>query len=91
MVKLRNGTEEPGLVVAQTLIILTKLLQDKPIECFELVMNAKDPNYRMSEPQRFINLDFLDSDGVMHKHTRNILISSFQGEGFDIEYIGPVE
>lgn len=91
--RLRNGSEELFVGVAAHTMSLRAL---NPIILYELVMFARDSNHQIfgdcGQELVSFNLLSVDNDGNyrIHDSTRNIVLSSVEGEGFDMVMVNPV-
>lgn len=101
-VKLRNGTEEFYPLVAVLTLTLRKLVSCDdykvgdplpPVVIYELVAKARDRNHTVftgiGEPLKALAL-FDTEEGAMHDSTRNIVLSSFEGELDDLKLVNPL-
>lgn len=75
-VTLSNGTEELQALVALTMLHLKQLSEPESfIVLFDFAALAHDPTYSVFQPskEKLIALALLDSNGMMHDSTRNIV------------------
>ena len=90
--KLRNGAEEAKSLVATTYMILTDLMESDPILFYELVMKARNREYRCfgNTGETLQGRNLLERDGRMHDSMRNIIVSAVEGESLDMVLRSPV-
>src|SRR5215204_6042385 len=78
-VKLNNGTEYPETHVSAVIWNL-KLVQDKyPNSFHELVKKCRNPAYEVREREVLINLNLMNNKGQVQDVTKDIVLSSVQG------------
>lgn len=93
LIRLKNGSEEPHVLVAAAMISLKNLIGDDPISFYELVMKARDPNHRVFS-QHQINvltgLSLMEPSGNLHQSITNVVLSAVSGEGLGLSIGDPV-
>lgn len=91
--KLRNGSEEAEPLVRSVRMAMFRLFDEKPIAFHELVELAKDENHRPfgKTPDCLLGFDLIDGDGKMHSSTRNIVLSSIDGDGLELRIVSCLE
>lgn len=90
--KLKNGSEEAEPLVLTTMMAINRIQEDMPIALYDLVMIARDCDYQpfgQIGPE-LIKSRLLEQDGSMHQSIRNIVLSSFEGEGMDLVRVNPL-
>lgn len=80
-VKLKNGSEEFGPLVAATMQTIRKLHEEKPIVLIDLIQFANDSTYEIFPPCR-VDLERLSliNGKSMHDSIRNIVLSALSIE-----------
>ncbi|MBF0570546.1 MAG: hypothetical protein HQL12_01620 [Candidatus Omnitrophica bacterium] len=93
--KLRNGSEEYLSAVNLIFVSLKTLMEEGflgALALYELHQKALNPSHKIdeeySQPLRELNL--VQSDGELHDTTKNIVLSSIDGEGLDMHLVKPV-
>lgn len=90
-VKLKNGTEEPRVVVAATMVSLQAMFRDAPIIAYEFVSVCRDPLHKIwSGKDQMVAAGFMNEDGKMHDTIRNVTLSALDGEGMGMTLGSPV-
>lgn len=96
MIKLKNGTEEAAPLVMVTNALL-KNLWNSGIGGLTTVSDLvqicrRDPKYsKFGENEEVLKqLKLLQPDGQPHNSIRNIVLSSFTGEGLNLEFVSPI-
>lgn len=90
-VKLKNGTEEVEVLVQTTMIALENVVNTNPIAAYELVELCKDASHKPFGNAGDILEDLsLVNNGQVHTSIKNIVLSAFEGEGFDLHLTFPV-
>jgi hypothetical protein len=101
-VKLRNGAEEFEPLVVNTLVTLKALWEQSPIFLYDLTMMARNRDYVPFPPCRaglirtgLVTPRIVDGKAhptlcSMHDSIRNIVLSSFVGDGMDMEMVSPL-
>lgn len=96
IVKLKNGSEEAGPLVATLMMALERLLAEKPIALYELVMVARDRDHepfgRCGDDLADMHLLERRTNGTfgIHSSTRNVVLSAITGEGLDLALGSPI-
>ncbi len=92
LVTLKNGSQEAEGLVVVAMMSLRKLIQEKPIVFYELVMKARDPNHKFfgQSIEDLKALSLVSVDGSMHDSIRNIVLSAAEGEGLDMALTSPI-
>lgn len=91
-VQLKNGAVEVKVFVASMMLILDRLVEEKPVAALDLVMKCRDPNYEFFSDNEEILRDrkLVEKHGTIHSSIRNIVLSAFEGDGFDIVLCSPI-
>ncbi len=95
LVTLRNGTQEGKAGVAVMHAILSNLMDTQPIVFFELVSFARDRNHKFWGDcgDELVKRNILSKDGTgtysIHETTKNIIVSSVEGDGMDMTLVDP--
>lgn len=92
---LKNGSSELLSVVKIVTMHLKELMSGMPgvITVFELHSKCVNPQHEIFSKDHFdllISLGLIQADGLIHSSIRNIVLSSFEGEGFDLALINPI-
>jgi hypothetical protein len=92
-IPLRNGTTAPRALVSTVMVAMKHLIERKPIIAYELVEKARDPAVDLSgiSGQTLQELELLDEAGNMNPDVRNIVLSSAEGDGLEMQYVSPVQ
>lgn len=89
-VTLKNGTEEVKVLVQTTMMSLEHLVDTNPIAACELVEMCKDASHKPFGNTNNILEDLgLVNNGQVHTSIKNIVLSAFEGEGFDLHLTLP--
>lgn len=93
MLKLKNGAEEAEPLVLTTMMILRKLLADKPMVFFDLVLKCRNSSYTMggSAAAQLQEAALIDHDESIHSSIKNIVLSAAVGSGLAMTIENPVE
>jgi len=92
IVNLRTGQPTPDVLVRTVTLSLRQLMADDPIALFELVEICRDPAHEpfgLTGPH-LRAMGMLGSDGRVHDATREIVLASVEGDGFDLRLVNPV-
>lgn len=90
-VKLKNGTDEAKVLVQTTMNALENLVDTNPIAACELVEMCKDASHKPFGNACDILEDLsLVNNGQVHTSIKNIVVSAFEGEGFDMRLTFPI-
>ena len=91
-VQLKHGAVELGVFVASTMLVLNGLVEEKPVAALDLVMKCRDPNYEFFGGNEKILRDreLVDRNGTIHSSICNVVLSAFEGDGFDMVIGSPV-
>jgi hypothetical protein len=92
---LKNGAEEPKVLVTVTMMSLEALLEDAAgaIAFYELNEKCKNPAHNFfSEAiiEQLRSLSLIDSSENVHSSVRNIVISAAEGEELSLCLRSPV-
>ena len=91
IVTLKNGAEEPKPLVLATMVSLENLVQTNPIVAYELVEVCKNPDHELfGNAGEILTKLALIENGYVHDSIRNIVLSAFEGEGFEMRLTFPV-
>lgn len=89
---LKNGTEEVKSLVVVTMNTLNKLFIENPIAFYELNEVCKNSAHKpFGNTGEILSKYSLIIDGVIHNSIKNIVISSIDGDGFDITLGSPIK
>jgi hypothetical protein len=92
MVKLKNDSEAPESAVVTTMRNLDFLMKKNPIAFYELVQKCRNPKHDMLENTNAeVEKLALMQSGSIHEITKNIILSSVEGEGLGMTLKSPVE
>ena len=90
-VTLRTGVEMPDALVRTVNLALSTLMNTNPVALYEAVEIARDRNHvpfgNTGDVLREMHL--LESDGLMHGATRDVIRASAEGDGFDVRLVSP--
>src|SRR5579863_8383904 len=95
-VKLRNGSEEPEVLVRTTFTAICRLYHNGFPDMLPVVDLAricqKDPTYKPygTNEQVLKEMALLQPDGTPHDSVRNIVLSSVTGEGLNMFLVNPI-
>jgi hypothetical protein len=90
LVPLRNGSQEPRMIVATTSMAIDRLMQDMPVALFDLVELARNGTAPFPPcAERLTSLALMTRDGRIHDSIRNIVLSSFEGNDMDMQRVSP--
>ena len=92
ILKLKNGSEEEESLIAVTMMSLDNLVQTYPIVAYELVEICRNPAHKPfgNSGDRLQELGLMQN-GIVHESVKNIVLSAFEGEGFDIKLTYPLK
>lgn len=92
---LKNGTEEAAVFVAATMLVINRMLDERPLHLYALHALAKDQNHRpFGATGRDLACGGLLSergDGTYHMHSslRNVVLSAVTVDGVNIRVSNP--
>lgn len=96
-VRLKNGAEEPLVVVKTTSIAITALFKeatDLPgvLALYDLVTTAREGGYKAAGDQlrRLLQLGLVDRDGRMLDTVRNVVLSAVSGDESGYVFVNPI-
>lgn len=91
-IRLKNGSEEPNLLVNFISNRLAKLLNENPIPFYELVSLCRNPSHELYEVSGEVlkSQRFVEPDGTVTESIRNIVLSGAVGERLDMMWTSPV-
>ena len=91
LLKLKNGSEEPDVLVTSTMMSLRGLLGNNPIAFYELTMKCRDDSHEFfgNTEKDLQGLRLVQTDGKIHKSIRNIVQSAVTGDGLDLSLESP--
>lgn len=92
-VTLKNGSEEANVLVTVTMMSLRRLMKEKPIIFYELVMKCRDSNHQFfgKDCQDLERLNLVQPDGRVHDSIRNIVLSAAIGDGLEMRLGSPIK
>lgn len=90
-ITLKNGSVEFQPLVKITMLSLEKLMLDKPILFYELVMKARDSKHVFfgNSADDLKSLNLIHNDETLHESIRNIIVSATEGDGLDMKLVSP--
>ena len=89
MVKLESGKTVPQFLVVTTMIALDNLVENAPLEFFELVSFCRDSNYQIKHDVKSKALLLLQPDGSVNDDVKEIVLAATEGEGLDLKLTKP--
>jgi hypothetical protein len=95
-VTLKNGSKEPDVLIAATMLSLRDLLARDPITFYEAVMVARDRDHRLfgTTGVKLVQLGLLSRRGdgsyEMHDSLRNVIRSAVEGDLLEMTLGDPV-
>jgi hypothetical protein len=92
-VVLKNGAEEAEPLVNVTFHSLSHLAEQYPIVFYELVELCRDPSHKLfgNTGEELKIRSLIQNDCSVHSSIRNIVLSSVEGEGFDMTLMNPLK
>lgn len=92
VVTLRNGAEEAKPLVTVTMMHLKRIMDEKPLALYDLVMKYRDREYEFfgSNGGYLKSLRLVDQDGSIHNSIHNIVLSATDGDGMDMILRSPL-
>jgi len=93
LVRLKNGSEEPNVLIATAMLSLKRLIESDPISFIELVSKARDRNHKVwSEHQTdaLVRLGLMEPSGNLHQSISNVVLSAVSGDGIGMTLQDPV-
>ena len=89
---LRNGAEEAKPLVVVMMLCLERLMDERPLALYDLVMRCRDRNYQFfGDNEDYLkNLKLVEQDGSIHDSTRNVILSAADGDGLDMVLRSPL-
>lgn len=93
MVKLRNSEiEELRILIDAVNMSLKQLFKEYPIIFYDIIMMAKDKNYKPPEKNGEVlcQLGLINKDNSMHSSTRNIILASVKGDMMEMKLVNPI-
>jgi hypothetical protein len=89
---LKNGAEEAKPLVVMTMISLEKIMKERHLALYDLVMRCRDRTYQFfSDNEEYLkSLNLVDRDGSIHGSIRNIVLSAAEGDGLDMVIRSPI-
>ena len=91
-IELKNGTTAPKALIATTTLALDDLLRTNMLTVIELIEKAKNKNYKMfGNSELVVKTTSLMEDGQIHESVKNIILSSFTGERFNLKRVFPLK
>ena len=91
-VVLKNNQTELKVIVKTTMITLDRLINENPIAAYELVQMCKERDHKpFGNTGSILEGYGLLTSGEIHNTIRNIVLSAFDGEGFDMYLTNPVK
>ncbi|TET14849.1 MAG: hypothetical protein E3J82_01470 [Candidatus Thorarchaeota archaeon] len=91
-VQLKNGAVELKVFVASIMLVLDRLVDEKPVAALDLVMKCRDSSYQFfSDNEEILQArNLVEKHGTIHSSIRNVVLSAFEGDGFDMVLHSPV-
>jgi len=91
--KMKNGGVELDVVIAAMQMSMETLLAESPIAFFDLVMKARDDTYEVfgNSPDILKKSALLEQNGTMRSDTRNIVLSSVEGDEGEMHLVDPID
>lgn len=91
-VLLKNGVEEVSVFVSATMLVLNRLVEEEPVAALDLAMRCRDSDYEFFADNEEILRDrkLIEKHGTIHSSIRNVVLSAFEGDGFDIVLQSPI-
>jgi hypothetical protein len=91
-VTLKNGTQAPFSLVTVISISLERLIKNDFICFYELVMKCRDSSHEFfgDTADQLKQYGLANNAGIVHQFTRNIVLSSVEGNGFDMTFSSPL-
>lgn len=91
-IELKNGTTAPKALIVTTTLALDDLLRTNMLTVIELIEKAKNKNYKMfGNSELVVETTSLMEDGQIHESVKNIILSSFTGERFNLKRVFPLK
>jgi hypothetical protein len=92
-VMLRNGIEEPEVLVKVTMMSMHDLMETNPIAVYELVSLCRDRSHPLfGNTGEVLKARALIIDSrTVHDSIRNIVVSAAEGDGLDMSLRSPVK
>lgn len=92
-VLLQNGNTEAKGLVAIVMLTLRKMMQEKPIVLYELVMLCRDRDHTLwgQTGTELMDYDLVQRDGTVHSSIRNIVLSGTEGDGLELSIKNPIQ
>ena len=90
--QLKNGAEELKVFVAATMLVLGRLADEEPVAALDLVMKCRDSSYQFfgDSEETLQARKLVEKHGTIHLPIRNVVLSAFEGDGFDMVLGSPV-
>ncbi len=91
VIKLKNGTSEISFLVDAIMKNLQKLPSFNPTYTYDLVHHCIEENYDLSEGEikYFRTIGFISPNGEVIKSVRNVVQSSYNGNGLLVYFNDP--
>jgi len=91
--KLKNGGVELDVCIAAMTMAMESLLAETPIAFFDLVMKARDDTHELFGNSQDIlrKAALLEPGGTMRQDTRNIVLSSVEGDEGEMHMVDPID
>jgi hypothetical protein len=92
IVALKNGTQEPEVLVVTTMMNLDLLMESDPLAVYEMTMLCRDENHRLwgGYASTLARFGLLQPDGKVHSSIKNIVLSAVQGEDLEMKLGSPL-
>lgn len=87
-VVLRDGSEEPQVLVAALMVQLRQLFSSAPMVFYDAVMHARTGKQQFNAAR--LEEIGLTQGGVMHDSIQHVIRSAVQGDGFNMILSDPV-
>lgn len=90
--RLKNGSEEPELIVQVTMDSVSRLMETDPIAFYELVMKCRRQDHELfgntGEVLQSLAL-IQDAQGTVSDSIRNVVLSAVEGNGLNMTLVSP--
>lgn len=90
IIRLRNGSELQSGLVSVTLLTLRRLMEERPIDFYELVMKCRDPKHELWDDKILKQWSLIEPDGQPHQCTREIVLAAVVGDEMEMRIINPI-
>lgn len=92
IVRLKNGAEEPAILVMSTRHSLERIFETEPIAFFELVSLCRDRSHELfgNTGEKLAAFGLVDSNGRVHDSVRSIVLASVEGDDWEMQLVSPL-